>query len=206
MTRITAGRYTTTVDVNHADDTTYQNWRTFRLTWNAKGTYVLGVLSNKDGNGQQWDAIGTIKDNHLTITDLASHSTPFSHDALLLTCVSLFASHRGMTCNANAPGTFDNAKTWKIKTGSKRTAAPTLLRPTMVRDRNVNNARSAARRNANDLMAFGATQWNANETVECGKDIYEPELGHYPCSDPKDHNGFCGGMDPKMGGVGFEGF
>lgn len=165
MTRITAGRYTTTVDVNHADDTTYQNWRTFKLSWHAKGTYLLTVLSNKAGNGQTWDAIGTIKNRHLTVTEFASHSTPFSHDALLLTCVSLFTAHKGLTCNANAPGTFPNAKTWKIKKGSKRTAAPTLLRPTEVRDRNVNNARTLARSNANNLMAFGATQMKRTVTM-----------------------------------------
>ena len=155
MTRITAGRYTTTTDVTSANDETYQNWRTFRLTWHAKGTYLLSVLSNKDGNGQTWNAIGTIANRHLTITEVASHSTPFSHDALLLTCVSLFCSHKGLTTTVMAPGSFPNAKTWKIKKGSKRTAAPTLLRPTEVRDRNVNNARLVANDRFAALMSMG---------------------------------------------------
>lgn len=165
MTRITAGRYTTTTDVTTADDTTYQNWRTFKLAWHARGTYLLSVLSNKAGNGQTWDVIGTIANRHLTITELAAHETPFSFDSLLLTCVSLFCSHKGLSTTVKAPGIFDNAKTWKIKKNSKRTAAPTLLRPTEVRDRNVNNARTLARSNAVDLMAFGATQMKRTVTM-----------------------------------------
>ncbi len=165
MTRITAGRYTTTTDVNNADDTTYQNWRTFKLTWHAKGTYLLSVLSNKAGNGQTWDAIGTIANRHLTITELASHATPFTMDALLLTCVSLFCEHKGLSTTVTAPGTFDNARTWKIKKNSKRTAAPTLLRPTLVRDRNVNNARTQANDRFASLMAMGATQMKRTVTM-----------------------------------------
>lgn len=165
MTRITAGRYTTTTDVTTADDTTYQNWRTFRLTWHAKGTYLLSVLSNKAGNGQTWDAIGTIANRHLTVTETAAHSTPFSHDALLLTCVSLFCNAKGLSTTVMAPGTFPNARTWKIKKGSKRTAAPTLLRPKAVRDRNVNNARTQANDRFAALMAMGATQMKRTVTM-----------------------------------------
>ena len=46
----------------------------------------------------------------------------------------------------------------------------------------------------------------AQEVPECGKDIYTPETGHYPCPEPEGHEGHCGGMHPSMGGVGFEGF
>lgn len=165
--RITAGRYTTTTDVNTADDETYQNWRTFRLTWNAKGTYLFSVLSNKDGNGQTWDAIGTIVNRHLTVTCIASQNGTLGYDSLLLTCVSLFCSHKGLSTNAKALGTFDHSRTWSIKSSSKRTAAPTLLRPNAVRDRNVNNARLAARRNANDLMAFGVDLTNESMHQAC---------------------------------------
>lgn len=41
---------------------------------------------------------------------------------------------------------------------------------------------------------------------ECGKDIYTPDTGHYPCPEEPGHDGYCGGMHPAMGGVGFEGF
>ena len=156
MTRITAGRYTTTTDTLDADDTTYQNWRTFKLERHAKGTYLLSVLSNNAGNGQTWNAIGTIANRHLTVTEVAAHGSPFSWDALLLTCVSLFCQHKGLTTGVRAPGSFPHSRTWKIKKASKRTAAPSLLRPNKVRDRNVNNARLAADRNFAALMAFGA--------------------------------------------------
>lgn len=181
--KLTAGRYTVCTDTNTADDTTYQNWRTFKLTRSGKGTYDMTVLSNKEGNGQTWDAIGTIENNRLMVTDYAAHATPFSFDSLLLTCVSLFGSLKCADSNVKVPGTFPGARVWKIKKGSKTTAAPSLLRPTEVRDRNLNMARTNANERFASLMAMGQaksdTQMNPNHCVmgRMVKSVFHPYAG-----------------------------
>lgn len=146
MTRIkiTAGRYTVTTNANEANDETYQNWRTFNVKRYAKGSYNVSVLSNNDGNGQRWDAIGTIIDNRFMVAELSSYSTPFSHDALLLTCVSLLCDDRAVEHNCKVLGSFPLARIWKVKRNAKATAAPTLLaheRNGTVRNRNTNQMR-----------------------------------------------------------------
>ena len=157
----TAGRYTVTTNANEANDETYMNWRTFNVKRTGKGAYNVSVLSNVEGNGQCWNAIGTIESNCFMVTEFASHSTPFSSDALLLTCVALLCDAKGVSHNARFIGTFPMARIWKIKKSSKVTAAPSLLRPTEVRDRNVNEARLKANERFAALMAMGKAK---NET------------------------------------------
>jgi len=139
---VRAGTYTVCLDTNKADMDTYMNWTTFRLIRVRKGYYAVERKSNAAGNGQCWDASGSIDGTDIRITGL---------DPLTVMAGTVLARYFGL-CYANEVKVgFRFARVFRPR--GRKTAAPSLLRVN-VRDKNV----KAKRWNAMDVHAAHATQ------------------------------------------------
>ena len=138
--RLRAGRYTTILDArpHKCRDDSYQNWVQFRLIRKGRGIYAVERKSNADGNGQTWDACGTIVQIE-TDGDTFGHLRLDGRDSLTVMAGTILARYFGLSYANETKVGFPYAK---VKCPKGRLGAgPSLLRPDSVRDKNRNTMR-----------------------------------------------------------------
>jgi len=149
---IRSGTYTVCLDTSKANEDSYCNWVTVKVLRDAKGTYRLLRLSNAAGNGQTWDAFGSVVNGRLALVGAPTF--------MLRGVATVMARNWNLTTNRLLPVNFPKARIWNTsRTKGRKTAAPSLLRD-HVRDKNKNNMREHVK--GIDLAtAMAARNWAA---------------------------------------------
>ena len=141
-TALRAGTYTVCLDTQKAQDDTYMNWITVRLTRVGAGHYTLERKSNASGNGQIWVQEGSIRDGEL-------YFWGDQLDFVNICCGTILARHFGLRYATSTSLLFPNARVWRPTSKGatqvgRKTAAPTLLGRGRDKNRNMERERVAA--------------------------------------------------------------
>jgi len=134
MVALRAGTYTVCLDETKTTDESYMNWNTFRLIRVSKGEYRVERKSNAFGNGQTWEGLGWVVNGTI--------QAGWVEGCVSIACLTLLARHFGLTWEHATVLRFPNARLFR-PTGRK-SAAPSLLRVTRDKNRDMERERVAA--------------------------------------------------------------
>ena len=154
-TALRAGTYTVCLDTEKASDDTYMNWDTFRLRRMSRGRYMVDRLTNRDGNGQEWNVFGDIAEGRLMVGR--------NWNAVTTACATLLARKFGLRFTGGTVALFPVARIWggsgtRVMDAAgtqvgRKTAAPTLLGRNRNKNRNMERERVAALDFASQMRA-----------------------------------------------------